>query len=101
MTLKKYAKISGNIVENVVLSTEEEISNLEGTYIECIEDGSIRANYPSQGSVYDSENDVFINSSPHPSWVLNENFKWEAPTPKPESGKWWWNESETSWVEIV
>jgi hypothetical protein len=101
MTLKKYAKINGNIVENVVLSTEEDILSLEGKYVECAQDASIRYNFPGPGSIYDEENDAFINSSPYPSWVLNESFKWEAPTPKPESGKWWWNESETSWVEIV
>jgi len=99
--IKTYAKMSGNVVENVILATEEDIITLEGTFIECSEDGSIRFNYPQIGSIYDLENDAFINKSPYQSWILNSQFKWEPPTPKPESGKWFWDENTASWVEVT
>lgn len=99
--IKTYAKISGNIVENVILATEEDLSSLEGNYIECSENDLIRFNYPQIGAIYDLENDAFINKSPYPSWVLNSQFKWEPPTPKPELGKWFWNEDTTSWIEVI
>lgn len=99
--IKTYAKINGNIVENVILATEEDIVTLNGVFIECSEDGSIRYNYPSIGSTYDAENDAFILNKPYPSWVLDENFKWVAPTPKPTDVLSFWNEETTSWVEVT
>jgi len=31
--------------------------------------------------------------------VLNQNFDWQAPTPKPEEGFWFWDESNLIWLE--
>jgi hypothetical protein len=95
-----YAKIENNIVTNIIVCEEEKISELSGVYIECSEDGSIRYNYPSIGWIYDSENDAFIPPKIFESWVLNSNYKWEAPISKPE-GNYFWNDSEGSWVEIA
>ena len=91
--IKTYAKINGNIVENVILATEEDLLDLNGVFVECSEDGSVRYNYPSIGSIYDAENDAFILSKPYPSWVLNDSFRWEAPTAKPEGPHFWYNEN--------
>ena len=98
--IKTYAKMSGNIVENVILATEEDLSTLEGIFIECSQDGSIRFNYPQIGATYDLENDAFINKPLYQSWILNSQFKWDPPVPKPESGQWFWDENSTSWIEI-
>jgi hypothetical protein len=38
---------------------------------------------------------------PYPSWVLNNNFIWQPPVPRPEEGLWYWNEDTQSWDEIV
>jgi hypothetical protein len=32
---------------------------------------------------------------------LDENFDWQAPTPKPEGIGWYWNEEELTWKEVV
>ena len=60
---------------------------------------NIRANYAGIGYTYDALNDVFIAPQPYPSWSLNQNFKWQPPTPRPTEGFWRWDEDSLSWVE--
>jgi len=59
----------------------------------------IRKQYAGIGYFYDEVNDVFISPQPYPSWSLDDNFDWQAPTPKPK-GYYVWDESTVSWVEI-
>jgi len=59
----------------------------------------IRKQYASIGDFYDSVADVFIRPQPFPSWSLDENFDWQAPTPKPTEGIWHWDEPTLTWVE--
>jgi hypothetical protein len=90
--INTYAKIKGNIVDNLILSTPEDIVNLEGNFVQCYEDESFRYNYPQIGGIYDEVNDAFINIQPFENWVLNnETFKWEAPIAKPEGPHFWFN----------
>jgi hypothetical protein len=59
---------------------------------------NIRKQYAGIGYKYDSVNDVFIVPQPYPSWTLDENFDWQAPTPYPTGdGIYTWNESTLSW----
>jgi hypothetical protein len=62
--------------------------------------GNIRKNYAGIGYKYDPNADVFIAPQPYPSWSLDENYDWQAPTPKPEGIDWYWDEATTSWVEV-
>jgi len=62
--------------------------------------GNFRKQYASLGYTYDADADVFISIKPYPSWLLDENYDWQPPTPKPTEGFWQWNESTLSWVEI-
>ncbi len=62
--------------------------------------GNIRKQYAGIGYFYDAVNDVFIAPQPYPSWSLNNNFDWQAPTPRPEEGNWYWDESTLSWTEV-
>jgi hypothetical protein len=75
------------------------IDNLGGTWIETSQDGSIRKNYANKGFTYNPIADVFISLQPYPSWSLDENFDWQAPTPMPTEGFWTWDESSLNWVE--
>jgi hypothetical protein len=43
--------------------------------------------------------DVFIAPQPYPSWALDNDFNWQAPTPRPEGMGWYWNEVEQVWVD--
>jgi hypothetical protein len=58
----------------------------------------IRKQYAGIGYKYDVDADVFITPQPYPSWSLDDNFDWQAPTEKPE-GNWFWDEEIGNWVE--
>jgi hypothetical protein len=60
--------------------------------------GNIRKQYAGIGYSYDAVNDVFIAPQPFPSWSLDDNFDWQAPTPKPD-GDWFWDEKTLTWIE--
>lgn len=74
-----------------------------GTWLRTSFNRNIRANYAMVGGTYDPETDRFIDVKPFPSWVLNNDVKWEPPMPKPvEEGKLFvWDEPTLSWVEVV
>jgi hypothetical protein len=63
----------------------------------------LRKNYAGIGYTYDRTRDAFIPPQPFPSWALNETTcLWDSPTPYPTDGKiYQWNESTTTWVEVV
>jgi hypothetical protein len=60
----------------------------------------IRKQYAGIGYKYDADADVFIAPKPYPSWLLDDNFDWQAPTEKPE-GNWFWDEEIGNWVEAL
>jgi hypothetical protein len=61
--------------------------------------GNIRKQYAGIGFTYNADSDVFIAPQPYPSWILDNNYDWQPPTPRPE-GKWVWDENTLSWIEI-
>lgn len=78
------------------------IDNLGGTWIKTSYNNKIRKQFAGIGYEYDPDNDVFICPKPFNSWILDDNFDWIAPIPKPNDDKiYWWNEETTSWVEVV
>lgn len=61
---------------------------------------ALRGNYAGPGYIYDEENDVFYPPQPFPSWKINKKFwRWEPPSPKPESGSYYWDEETLQWTE--
>ena len=74
--------------------------HVDSTYRESDGGTPLRENYASPGCVYDPVGDRFSPSCPYDSWVLNEGFEWEAPTPMPDDDKsYYWDEDTTSWIE--
>lgn len=61
--------------------------------------GNMRSNYAGIGFYYDEERDAFIPPQPYPSWLLDENCKWQPPVPMPE-GKHIWIEQVKRWVPV-
>jgi len=61
-----------------------------------------RKNFAGIDYTYDSGRDAFIAPKPFASWALNEtSCVWEAPTQKPNDGKfYYWNEEQLAWVEL-
>ena len=93
---------------NVLNSANEETSGIEFLTVwsnghvnwkQTSYNNRIRKQYASIGYSYDPIADVFIAPQPYPSWSLNDNFDWQAPTAKPE-GSYVWDELTLSWIEI-
>lgn len=68
--------------------------------LETKKDGSIRHQFAITGFTYYESIDAFIEPSPFPGWVLNQQQKrWEAPVATPTDGMvYHWDEENTSWV---
>lgn len=61
-----------------------------------------RKNFACINYIYDDKADHFMPSQPFPSWKLNDNALWEAPTPCPTDSPFYtWNEETLAWVKIV
>jgi len=117
--MSHFAKIQNNIVTNIIVAEQDHINTLDGEWIQTSyntrgnvhygSDGNpdngipVRGNYAALDYVYDRTHDVFYAPQPYPSWTLNHStWTWEAPTIYPTDGKKYeWNESSTSWLEIL
>ena len=62
---------------------------------------NIRKQFCGIGFSYDAVNDVFIAPQPYPSWSLDANFDWQAPTPMPTESDWYWSEENGEWLEFI
>ena len=61
---------------------------------------NIRKQYAGIGFIYNETADVFIKPQPFPSWLLDENYDWQAPIDYPADGKRYsWDEANQVWVE--
>jgi hypothetical protein len=78
-------------------------SLLGGNWKQTSYNGTIRKNYAGIGYTYDSTRNAFIPPKPYASWLLDETTcLWDAPVPCPTDDKMYrWDESTTSWVEVV
>jgi len=82
------------------LDTETWYGNLKGQVCKRTSyNGNIRKQYAGIGFSYDPAADVFITPQPYPSWSLDADHNWQAPTPMPTEGRWYWDEGSISWVE--
>ena len=113
-----FAKInSDNIVEQVIVVNNNVVQDIlqrdveqlgidfckklfgdETNWVQTSYNNNIRKQFAKIGDTYDKEKDKFISPQPFPSWVLDENDDWQAPTPKPEDDKAYvWNEKDKTW----
>ena len=69
-----------------------------GTWKQTSYNATIRKNYAGIGYKYQSDIDAFVPPQPYPSWVLDANVTWQAPTPMPTDGSYTWDEATTSWI---
>jgi len=60
---------------------------------------NIRKQFAGIGFTYNAEADVFIAPKPFASWLLDSNYDWQAPAPRPTDGKIYaWDEASLAWV---
>jgi hypothetical protein len=70
-----------------------------GNWVQTSYNGSIRKNFAGIGFIYDPVMNAFYAPQPYSSWTLDENARWQAPTPMPEDEKiYWWDEATLSWI---
>jgi hypothetical protein len=82
--------------------------NIDGT-VSLDQSKSLRKNFASVGYFYNEQLDAFIPPKPFESWILNEDTcQWNAPVPYPTDAgtpenpkRYTWDETQTSWVEIL
>ena len=103
--MSHFAKVIDGVVIDVIVAEQEFfdtfIDDTPGEWIQTSYNDNIRGRFASIGGIYDSENDVFTDKQPHPSWVLENNI-WKAPVDRPdETSLYNWDEDTTSWVETV
>jgi hypothetical protein len=99
--MMRFAEISKGFVSIITVSETEEFGEdwlnefVEGQWI-YIPEGSIA----ELGYTYNEKKSAFIPPQPFNSWILNDgSLLWEAPIPKPEDGKtYFWDEESTSWT---
>jgi|TARA_R110002020_G_scaffold95256_1_gene228623 hypothetical protein len=74
-----------------------------GIWLQTSYTGAIRKDYAGIGDTYDPELDSFYGPKLFPSWVLNEEGEWEAPTPCPNLNTtqadhfYLWDEDSLTW----
>lgn len=110
-----FAQLENGIVTQVIVVNNDELlvdgveleskgiefcqSLFGGNWKQTSYNGTFRKQYAGIGYSYDETADVFIASSPYPSWVLDANYDWQAPIERPADGKRYsWDESNQVWV---
>jgi hypothetical protein len=74
---------------------------LSGEWRQTSYNSNFRKQYAGPGFTYDPVADVFIAPQPYLSWTLDAQHDWQAPTPRPTDGDWYWDEPTLSWVEVT
>ena len=103
-----FAEIVDGVVQRVIVVHDNEEANgaqfchdlLGGEWVQTSYNHKIRKQFAGIGYTYDNIAVVFIMPQPYPSWTLDSNHDWQAPTPKPTEGLWAWNEEELEWVAV-
>lgn len=98
-----FALIDGNnIVITVVVAERDFIkSGALGDPSEWIEDTDDIWNTPAVGDKWDPINKAFIGPKLYPSHILNDQYQWVTPVPRPEKeGIFRWNEDIINWEEV-
>ncbi len=107
-----YAKVEDGIVTQVIVADSvvwceetlggEWIQTSYNTYGGVHKNGKIplHKNYAGIGFSFDGVG--FAAPQPYPSWTLDDNHDWQAPTPYPEDGVVYvWNEENLEWEAFV
>tara|TARA_B100001939_G_C16928775_1_gene612981 strand:+ start:1749 stop:2114 length:366 start_codon:yes stop_codon:yes gene_type:complete len=111
-----FAEINeNNIVTNVIvvhnneLLIEGEESETKGidfceklfghrNWVQTSYNNNFRYNYAGIGFTWDPVNNAFYPPKPYNSWVLNDNYNWEAPVPIPDDENVYiWDEDNLTW----
>jgi len=105
--MSHFAKIDSNNIVTEVIVAEQDFINSGAVgdsflWIQTSYNNNFRKQFAAVGYKYDKLNDVFIARQPYDSWILDDSFDWQPPTARPDDGKQYlWNEDTTSWDEDI
>tara|TARA_Y100001949_G_scaffold22417_1_gene15936 strand:+ start:306 stop:839 length:534 start_codon:yes stop_codon:yes gene_type:complete len=68
-----------------------------GTWVQTSYNRNFRSHYAGVGMTYDAERDAFIRPQPFPSWTLDSDNQWVAPSPHIDGRMW--DEDTLAWVQ--
>lgn len=94
--MANYSVIEGNKVINTIVADSAEIAAMltEKEVVEVSEFGP--------WIDWTRIDNNWVEPRPYSSWILNNQYKWEAPIVKPNDDKTYsWNENNLSWVEVT
>lgn len=94
---------NGNESEALGIQVCRNIFGQDTTWVQTSYNSKFRKKYAALGDKYDATGNVFYNpNSPYPSWILDTNYDWQPPTPRPDDGKVYeWDESTFAWIEVI
>jgi len=108
-----FAKVEKGIVTRVIVISNEDCGGgtfpesevvgqgfiasigLDGDWYQTSYNSNFRKRLAGVG--YSFNGDAFMSPKPYPSWVLDENYDWQPPTPKPD-GEYHWDEENQEWT---
>jgi len=103
------------INNEILLDTDNNESEVKGidfceslyghrNWLQTSYNGNMRYNYAGIGYTFDEDNDAFYAPQPFASWLLDENFIWQAPVPYPEDASedkvYEWDEDNLTWKVV-
>jgi hypothetical protein len=103
------------INNEILLDTDNNESEVKGidfceslyghrNWLQTSYNGNMRYNYAGIGYTFDEDNDAFYAPQPFASWLLDENFIWQAPVPYPENASedkvYEWDEDNLTWKVV-
>jgi len=71
---------------------------LGGTWLQTSYNRNFRGNFAGIGGTYDPDLDAFLYPKPVSDFVLDDDFNWVPPIPKPDGDLWDW--SGKRWREL-
>ena len=86
----------GNEVEAIGIEFCENL--LGGTWLQTSYNRNFRGNFAGIGGTYDPDLDAFLYPKPVSDFVLDDDFNWVPPIPKPDGDLWDW--SGKRWREL-
>ena len=103
--MSHFAEINNDGVVQRVIVAEQDFINSGAVgdsflWVQTSYNNNFRKQFAGIGFTYDKAKDKFIAPHPYPSWALDSNDDWQAPSAVPDDGKLYdWDEDSKSWKE--
>ena len=103
--MSHFAEINNDGVVQRVIVAEQDFINSGAVgdsflWVQTSYNNNFRKQFAGVGYTYDKAKDKIIAPQPYPSWALDSNDDWQAPSAVPDDGKLYdWDEDSKSWKE--